>query len=656
MPIESIMGGRIPVYNIPVIDQVFDNSVESAEPSIAILDENTANQIAAGEVVERPASVVKELVENAIDAGARRITVELARSGKQMIRVTDDGIGMSPEDAILSLQRHATSKIRRAEDLAEIVTMGFRGEALPSIASVSRMTIATRLASAADDAPGTLVEVIGGSIERVSEIGARAGTSITVEDLFYNVPARFKFLKSDNTEQHHVLELLQRLALARPDIALKLIAGGSELFHSPGTGALTDVCLEVYGRSVARKMLEIEYDSGMSVQVRGMLGPPETLRGSRGGQHLFVNKRFVRDRAIARALEDGYRAVQTIHGMQFPIGVILVEVDPAVVDVNVSPTKTEVRFQREREVFSAVYRAVQQCLIQKGGLVAASVAAHAMQPESATAMPPREPSFDSVWRDPFERKGEMRPWSAPQQPRPEADAEPNAAFDPFDDVPGPSIHGSAPLSPASPPAESRIHAEHREGLRGMRIVGQTRNMYIVAQTDRSLLVIDQHIAHERVLYERLLSGQAERALALQHLVIPVPLDLGRREALVVGERLGDLARAGFVLEPFGADGYLVRAVPAQVAQKQSVVAVMHAIIDELVEKTVSRRLTVPAEEVLITASCKMAVKAGDPLTHEEMQALMDDLLHCDNPYTCPHGRPIIIEFANTDLDRKFGRI
>jgi DNA mismatch repair protein MutL len=633
-----------------------DSTLESAEPRIAILDENTANQIAAGEVIERPASVVKELVENAIDSGARRITVELMMSGKQMIRVTDDGCGMSQEDAILSLQRHATSKIRRAEDLAEIVSMGFRGEALPSIASVSRMSIVSRLDGAPADRPGVQVDVVGGTITDVTEIGARPGTSITVEDLFYNVPARLKFLKSDSTEQHHILELIQRQALARPDVAFRLNQGASELFNSPGSGSLLDVSLEVYGRHVGRQLLEIEFDGGMGVQVRGMLGPPETMRGSRAGQHLFVNRRFVRDRAIGRALEDGYRAVQTIHGQHYPVGAILVAIDPGSVDVNVSPTKTEVRFLREREVFSAVYRAVQQTLIQKGGL-APSIATHAVQPDIPSPAPIRQTDFDVGWRDPFERKDAPLAWGRPSDDAAAPAVTPSPTYDPFDDVPPPAgrapSHADSPVPREEPAPQS---AQHRDSLKGMRVLAQTRNMYILAQTDQALLLIDQHIAHERILYERLLNGQAERSLAVQHLVIPVTLELGRREALVVEQRLGDLSSAGFVLEPFGQGTYLVRSAPAQVAQKQSVELVMRAIIDELVEKTVSRRLMVPAEEVLITASCKMAVKAGDPLTHPEMHALIDDLLRCENPYTCPHGRPIIIELANSDLDRKFGRI
>ncbi|HEX5323747.1 MAG TPA: hypothetical protein VFW40_08170, partial [Capsulimonadaceae bacterium] len=352
----------------------------------------------------------------------------------------------------------------------------------------------------------------------------------------------------------------------------------------------------------------------------------------------------------------------------YPMAVLMLEVDPSQVDVNVSPTKTEVRFTVEREVFSAVYHAVQNALIQQGGLVAnvtQKLASRADEP----AFAPAQAELLSVSAVPTGR-------SFPSQP---------VEFDPFGDPPRPSPPAPwAPASPetgsertdlpvepglapvptvVSPPLQGGVArsagvglSEHRDTLAGLRVLAQTRNMYIVAQTGGALLLIDQHIAHERVLYERLLAGHGAAQLAVQRLVIPITLELGRREALVVEARLDELAKAGFELEPFGGDSFLVRAVPARVAQKQSPEKVVRAIIDELVEKTVSRKLMVPAEEVLITASCKMAVKAGDPLSLPEMEALVADLLACENPYTCPHGRPIIVELSNSDLDRRFGRI
>jgi len=613
-----------PRYTIPV---------DELTSHIEILDENTANQIAAGEVVERPASVVKELVENAIDAGASRIVVELEDAGKGLIRVTDDGDGMNQTDIIIALQRHATSKIRTADDLMTVLTMGFRGEALPSIASVSQVTVVSRRRDAPDDQPGASIRVVGGLMDEVAEVGVRSGTSISVEHLFHNVPARLKFLRSNGTETSHITEMVQRFALAQPGISLSLMNEGHEIFSSRGTGSLLDAAVEVYGRDQARHLIPINL-SREDIRIGGLVGSPQVLRPTRAGQHTFVNRRFIRDRAVMRAIDEGYASVQTIHGGKHPPIVLMIEMDPSLVDVNVSPTKTEVRFTRDREIFSAVYHAVANALVQEGGLVPNIVA----KLTSGAVEPPPEPIQHGLIEYP------PRPAATTHAPYQAAWPRPSALPD-FQPNPGPSA--------VPPPATE--HSPHREELTSLRVLAQTRNMYILAQTDKAICVIDQHIAHERVLYERLLKGDAAKALTLQHLIIPITLELGRREALVVSARLAELKQAGFDLEPFGGDSFLVRSVPASIAGRKPE-ALIREIVDELVEKTTSRKLLVPAEEVLITASCKMAVKAGDPMTFDEMNALVGELLACENPYTCPHGRPIMIDLPNDDLDRKFGRM
>ena len=636
---------------------------------VEILDENTANQIAAGEVVERPAAAVKELVENALDAGARQILVELEEGGKYLIRVTDDGSGMSREDAVLSLQRHATSKIRTADDLFQITTMGFRGEALPSIASVSQMTITTKVAGD-DEAAGVQIRCAGGLLEEVSEVGARTGTSITVENLFYNVPARLKFLKTSSTELTHIVELMQRFALARPEVAFRLMHGGGEVFAAPGSGSAMDACVHVFGRETARHLVPLDYD-GAGLQVTGFISTPSALKSSRSAQHTFVNTRHVRNKAVTRALDEAYKSVQTLHGTRYPAAVVMVQIDPAQVDVNVSPTKTEVRFTREGDIYAAVYKAVQEALMA-GGLVP-TLTQKLSSPAISTRQAPEEehPALLSV---PPRPAGNTR-----QEPRDMAafhEAVIERARQPFDDDPfeggssaSPSSSFAAPSSSSASPSSSSaspssaIGGDYRQqNLASLRVLAQTRNMYILAQTDTALVLIDQHIAHERVLYEQLRAGAegGGAGVPTQRLMLPFTLEVSKREALVVENRLEDLRRAGFDLEPFGGDSFVVRSVPASVAQKHlksqgSPEEVLREIVEELVEKTVSRRLLLPAEEVLITASCKMAVKAGDPLSFDEMNALVSDLLKSENPYTCPHGRPIIIELPNGDLDRKFGR-
>ena len=638
---------------------------------VQILDDTTANQIAAGEVVERPAAAVKELVENALDAGARQILVELDEGGKYLIRVTDDGAGMGREDAVLALQRHATSKIRTADDLFAITTMGFRGEALPSIASVSQMTIVTKTAGD-DESAGVQIRCAGGSLDEVSEVGARAGTSITVENLFYNVPARLKFLKSSSTELNHIVELMQRLALARPDVAFRLLHGGGEVFASGGGGALMDACVHVFGRETARHLVPLDYE-GAGLRVTGYIGTPAALKSSRSAQNTFVNRRFVRNKAVTRAIDEAYKSVQTLHGTRYPAAVVLIEVDPASVDVNVSPTKTEVRFTREGDIYAAVYKAVQEALMA-GGLV--PTLTQKMNPRGEVAPAPNSGGAGVRIRQDGEAQASLM--SVPSRPAGNTRQEPRdmtafreefqsrarqPAGNPFSDADDDPFEGGSVSAPASPEPAATVGADYRgHNLDSLRVLAQTRNMYILAQTDDALVLIDQHIAHERVLYEQLLAGAegAGAGVPTQRLMLPFTLELSRREALVIEKRLEDLRRAGFELEPFGGDSFVVRSVPASVAQNHIKAQggpeeVLKEIVEELVEKTVSRRLLLPAEEVLITASCKMAVKAGDPLTFDEMNVLVSDLMKSDNPYTCPHGRPIIVELPNGDLDRKFGR-
>jgi DNA mismatch repair protein MutL len=625
---------------------------------IQILDENTANQIAAGEVVERPSSVVKELVENALDADASHVQIELFDAGKAFIRVTDDGLGMTQEEIILSLQRHATSKIVTASDLSTVRSMGFRGEAVPSIASVSQMRIVSRPRGTSPEVPSSEVSVYGGAIESVREVAAPEGTTVTVENLFYNVPARLKFLKTNTTELNQIVDLTQHFALGRPDVAFRLFHGDTELFSSTGSGSLYDACVTVYGRDTARHLLPIQHETPGGMLITGFLGTPAVMRSSRGGQHFFINRRFVRDRIMVKALDNGFASVQTIHGRHFPIAAVLVEIDPAQVDVNVSPTKTEVRFLRESELFSGMYHAVQTTLIERGGLV--PKIEEKFMPltelpdpqESMLYVPSQHPvrpqstaSVEAVPLTHFVSSGYL----VEVPPKPSA-----TDYDPFADEPSPAASTTASAAFAPAPREAVPLSPHRHNLESLQVLAQTRNMYIVAQTQDSLVLIDQHIAHERILYERLISGRGT-GLPIQHLIVPITLDLGRREALVVQARLSELKRAGFEIEAFGGDSFVVRSMPAAIAQRPNPAAVLCSIVEELVEMTVSRKLLVPAEEVLITASCKMAVKAGDPLSLQEMRALLADLLLCDNPYTCPHGRPIIIELSNRDLDRKFGR-
>ncbi len=615
---------------------------------VVLLDENTANRIAAGEVIERPSSVVKELVENALDGGATRIEVELREGGKRGIVVRDNGCGMTREDAVLALQRHATSKIRSADDLFAIRTLGFRGEALPSIASVSDLRLVTKRP---EDEAATEIVVRGGEIAHVGDAGAPDGTTVTVENLFASVPARLKFLKTTQTELNQTVDLLHRLMLAYHRTAFRLAHDGYEMIAYPGAPDPLHAVAAVWGRDVAREMVPVRYESP-ALLVRGWVSKPSLSKATRSAQATFVNGRFVRSRTITHAFDSAFKHLMTTE--RHPVMALFVEIAPSLVDVNVHPAKVEVRFTRDGDVYGAVHRAVQSALLT-GGLVPEVAAQPSLpRPAPGAALPPRA-ALSSY--------GRVEVPLAPPAPGypPEGGGNGGAG----------EVALAVPLSgtPGCPPGGGVIgggggQAETYLGFDGqrigrLRVLAQSRNTYIVAETDDALLLIDQHIAHERVLYEQMMNGAggaAERwGVVAQHLALPQTLELGPREARVALERLPALARAGFVLEPFGGETFVVRAVPATLAHKDYL-GVLRVIIDEMAEASLARRLLVPHETAIIMASCKMAVKKGDPLTLDEMTRLLSDLAKMKNPFTCPHGRPILLSLPHREMDRKFHRI
>ncbi len=654
-------------YNKPVTETLS----QTPGRAVVLLDENTANRIAAGEVIERPSSVVKELVENALDAGATRVEVELREAGKRGIVVRDNGCGMSRDDAVLALQRHATSKIRSADDLFDIRTLGFRGEALPSIASVSDLRIVTKRAE--DDA-ATEIVVRGGDIISVTETGAPDGTTFVVENLFFNTPARLKFLKTTPTELNHAVDLLHRLSLAYHRIAFRLLHDGYEMFTYPGAADPLHAVAAVWGRDTAREMVPLRYESP-ALSVRGFVSKPSVSKATRTSQAMFVNGRYVRSRTMTHAFDTAFKHLMTTD--RHPVCALFLDIAPELVDVNVHPTKIEVRFTRDGDVYSAVHHAVQDALLT-GGLVPEvivqpSLPATNSRAESNGLMPPRS-ALSSYARTEVELPEALTPlapspgaageggvgMSAPFSPSPAGDARP-AAWEkgPGDEGnPAPPAGDGRPLLGAGGADTSYIGFDGQR-IGRLRVLAQSRNTYIVAETDDALLLIDQHIAHERVLYEQMMNGVTDTAanwgVVAQHLALPQTLHLAPREARVVEERREALARAGFIVEPFGGETFVVRAVPAVVANKDYL-GVLRGIIEEMVTASVARRLLVPHEAAVIMASCKMAVKKGDPLTLEEMTRLLTDLAKMKNPFTCPHGRPILLSLPHREMDRKFHRI
>lgn len=599
---------------------------------IAILDEVTANQIAAGEVIERPASVVKELVENALDAQADEIRVELEDGGKKLIRVADNGIGMSREDALLSLRRHATSKLHSADDLFNIRTLGFRGEALPSISSISKTEIVTRRDG--DDC-GTHVIVTGGDVVEVSDAGAPVGTSVSVHELFYNLPARQKFLKTAQTELSHVSELVSRFAISHNEADITLVHNGKTIFRSSGSNRPVDSVLTVFGRDAAESVVQINGRSG-PYRITGLVSRPSYSKANRSAQLFFVNRRCVRNRNLIHALDEAYRGI--LPQGRFPLLIAFVEVDPELVDVNVHPTKMEVKFSKEWEIHNLLAMSIRDALssstISPDGSDILPVAATSVQRPTFTPSytpPPRAIPSTSLDLESFRQALQSR-MSEPVGMPPMTPV-----------VTGPMPVEEQELAPADP----------NDFLVGAVVIGQARNMYIIAQSPAGVLLIDQHVAHERIIHDQL-SGMKGQ-MSMQRLMMPLTMMFGHREALVLENKLDEMRSMGFEIEPFGKDTFVVRTIPALIAEK-NYEQILRDTVEELAELTATRRLLVQRDAIITTTACKMAVKAGDRLAPEEMIRLIEDLRRTSNPYLCPHGRPIVVCFTNRDLDKLFGRM
>jgi len=592
---------------------------------IRILGEEVANKIAAGEVVERPASVVKELVENAIDAGATRITVEVDEGGKTLIRVNDNGCGMTAQEAVLALQRHATSKISSAEDLSSVRTLGFRGEALPSVASVSRLSVVTRPRG---EMEGIRLEADGGDIRELEPAGAAEGTTITIRDLFYNTPARLKFLKTTRTELGQICDVLTRVALSHPEVSTRLVADGSELFHSPGSADPLNAVAALFGNDLARELLPVRYHRpGLAIE--GFISRPPFSRPTRSGQHFFVNGRTVRHRSLTHAVDEAYRAAMP--SGRFPFVVLHLEIDPGVVDVNVHPTKAEVRFLRDWEVHRAVTEAVRQTLGSPAAPAPETLAhQHTLRPEDLKHGPwlPLPPAETST--DPF------------------AGADPGAVH---------TADASTLTPPHTVPAVQTSLPELNTPAAAPRPIAQLWNSYILAEGPEGLLIVDQHLAHERILFDRLLHAEQEKP-ASQVLSTPLTLQLSHREAALAAEIFPDLQRLGFALEAFGRDAFLIRAVPEFVRPGAELIT-LRGLLDELTaDQAAGSGAPRPAvtDRLAAAAACRSAVKKGMRLGAEELRQLLVDLAGTTNPHSCPHGCPISVQLSYQDLLKRFKRI
>ncbi len=577
--------------------------------TIKALPPDVTAQIAAGEVVERPAAVVKELLENALDAGATTVQVAVREGGRRLIQVADDGCGIAADEVALAFGRHTTSKLDDEQDLFRVHTLGFRGEALASIAAVAQVTMTTRVWG---EEAGTLIRFEGGEPVRRELTARPTGTTVSVENLFYNLPARRKFMRSDATESGHILSLLVAYALAYPAVRFTLLQNGREVLRSSGTGKLEEAVAEVLGLDVARAMTALPLTSGRAVDggvppsVSGYIGAPSLHRGSRDQLLLFVNGRWVQDRALAYAVEEAYRSL--LPSGRHPVAVIDLRVDPGDVDVNIHPTKREVRFRHGQDLFGLVQRAVRRTLVEHVPL----------------------PRVEGV-------RGDVVPVPEGRPPALHAGRERDV---------GPAQLGLELMRPlvGSEPAAARR-------LPPLRVIGQVAQTYILAEGPDGLYLIDQHAAHERILYEELLALREAMAVPMQTLLEPRPVELTRYQAGILQERQEVVSKLGFDIAPFGGTTFLVRAVPAAFPEREIV-----NFLAELLQPAPSREVERDwADRALVTVVCHAAVRAGQTLAEDEMKDLIRQLEATSLPYTCPHGRPTLVQMTLAQLEREFGR-
>lgn len=597
-------------------------------PVIKILPEALANKISAGEVIERPASIVKELVENALDAGATQIEVSVKHGGKSLLRVADNGCGMSPADAELAFQRYATSKISTAEDLDRIASFGFRGEALPSIAAVSRVKMTTRLKGKAS---GTEMTVEGGHVSGAKESPCKEGTVMEVRDLFFNTPARRKFLKSDSTENGHIYEMVANLALSRPDVRFVYKENDkTELDLLPGQ-SVQDRAASIWGKEIGKYL--VPFDTEISgVRIRGVIAKPHAARANRTGQIFFINNRWVKSFSLSYALQAGFHGM-LMHG-QYPMAVLFVDLDLSRVDVNVHPTKQEVRISNEAEVKSLLKDAVSQALLGT--------------PDLAPQMKARE--FPS------------HPISTPA-PRPSGAGRrdlPAFLYSSFKDEPEQS--GVAEAVPAFE-AKLKVQVEPelleaislRDKLRITKILGQIHRTFIVAETDEGLMLIDQHAAHERVMFEALVKNFDASSPVSQRLLMEEVVEFHPKQIEILKKSLKMLTKTGFEIEEFGKNTYVIRSVPA-IFEKESAALVLKTFLEEKEEGRVKTSLEGQKEDIAALIACKKkSVRAYDPLSPVQMQALLERLALCENPFNCPHGRPSVLKYSFEELEKQFKR-
>ncbi len=601
---------------------------------IYVLDEATINKIAAGEVIERPASIVKELAENSIDAGATAVSIEIQEGGKAYINVSDNGCGILKEDIEHVFFRHATSKIKSSNDLMGILTLGFRGEAMASIAAVSEVELKTR---AEEDTSGSNVIIKGGKLIDNTDIGYPTGTSVTVRSLFFNTPARLKFLKSETSEQGAIVDIVEKLALTNTGISIKLTVNNKVVLHTPGNGDLLSVILCIYGKNITKAMLPLDYSNDI-ISIQGYIGKPEIAKGNSTYMTFSINRRYIKNRMMAEAMKQAYKTL--LMNNRYPFSVINIDIKSDMIDVNVHPTKQEIKFSDDRAIFNTLYLAVKNCL-NSNRLIFESFEEAEPQPAPAAAYQNIRSEAATI----FERKAEYSPvknnfdqlsFSNEGAAAPRIDSF-QKQFS-YDRRPEPKPHEEAPQKPHT---------------LAINVIGQLFGTYVLGQQEDTFYLIDQHAAHERIMFENIKEKYNTKSISMQELMMPIIIELSQAEKLLYSENSLIFQNLGFEIEWFGENTLAIRAIPI-IMGEPCTGEFFSNILDSL--KEAGSSATSPLEKIIISMACKNAIKAGDSITPEETKELIDRLMKTNQPYTCPHGRPTIITMSKYELEKKFKRI
>ncbi|MBQ6036611.1 MAG: DNA mismatch repair endonuclease MutL [Lachnospiraceae bacterium] len=633
---------------------------------IRVLDKQTIDQIAAGEVVERPSSIVKELVENAIDAGADAISVEIKNGGIDLVRVTDNGSGIEKDEVRTAFLRHATSKIETAEDLSAITSMGFRGEALSSIAAVTQLEVITKRH---EDLSATDYEIHGGEEVRFDELGAPDGTTFLVRNIFYNTPARRKFLKTAMTEGSYVGDLMEKFALSHPDIAFRFIKNGQTVLATSGKGRLKDIIYSIYGRETANLLLDVQYQDEL-VHIYGYFGKPELSKGNRGFESYFVNGRYVKSRIIEKAIEDAADPFMMQH--RYPFCVLYLELSPSEFDVNVHPKKMEIKFLKEANIYQAVLSAVRRSFEKKEFIQDVELSGEKKKPEEK-----KYPSIEPFETHRIEEAYAKTPGNAYQVRKPETapgTVKPGSFVrDSTGELTEP-VRTGGPVQPEKPalqvkpvlqekpvrqekPVQQDLIRDHfisAEGIKKHKLIGQLFDTYWLIQYEDELYIMDQHAAHEKVLYERKMKQYADKQVVSQQVSPPIMVTLSQREELILNRFMNAFSDLGYEISSFGGKEYAISAVPDDLFgldMRSLFTEILSDLEEDFSEKDPQMILSKVA-----SMSCKAAVKGNDSLSFAEADHLIAELLKLENPYACPHGRPTIIRISKTELEKRFHRI